>query len=211
MGIVDRRRHQLGRLGAGIAEHDALVAGALFLVGAGLQRIDTLRDVGRLRMQQHIDLGLLPVEALLLIADVADGHARDVRDPVLGHRLRPARLARDDDLVGRGERLARGTNGPRINAGLGTLPIKKVDDLIGDAIAHFVRMTFGNGLAREEIRFSCHSGPRAFFELFRLKIAGVVSSFAHGVKARTVTEAAAPSRQHPLRPSGLTKARHFWR
>ena len=35
VGIVDRRRHQFRRLPAGVAEHDALVAGTLFLV-AGL-------------------------------------------------------------------------------------------------------------------------------------------------------------------------------
>ena len=71
--VVDRRRHQLRRLAAGIAEHDALVAGALVLVAG---RVDALRDVGRLRVQQHLDLGGLPVEAVLLVADVLDRGAR---------------------------------------------------------------------------------------------------------------------------------------
>jgi hypothetical protein len=53
--IVDRRRHQLRRLAAGIAEHDALVAGALVLVAGG---VDALGDVGRLAVQQHVDLGV---------------------------------------------------------------------------------------------------------------------------------------------------------
>ena len=48
VGVVDRRRHQLGRLVAGVAEHDALVAGALVLVAGG---IDALGDVGRLAVQ----------------------------------------------------------------------------------------------------------------------------------------------------------------
>ena len=159
--VVDRRRHELGRLAAGVAEHDALVARALFLVGAGLQRVDALRDVGRLRMQQHLDVGLLPVEARLLVADVADRHARDVRDPVLGHGLRPARLAGDDDAVGGGERLAGGADRPGIDAGLGAFAIEQVHDLVGDAVAHLVGVALRNGLAREQIGFACHRGPRA--------------------------------------------------
>ena len=113
-------------------------------------------------MQQNVDVGLLPVEAFLLVADVADGHARDVRDPILGHRLGPARLARDDHLVGRRQRLAGGPDRPRIDAGLGAFAIEEVDDLIGDAVAYLVGMAFGNGLAGEEKGFACHPGPRFF-------------------------------------------------
>ena len=40
--IIERRRHQVGRLVGRVAEHDALVAGAFVLVAAG---IDALRDV----------------------------------------------------------------------------------------------------------------------------------------------------------------------
>ena len=69
MGIVERRRHQLGRFTASVAEHDALVARAFVLVAGG---VDTLRDVGRLRVQQHFDLGVPPVEAFLLVTDVLD-------------------------------------------------------------------------------------------------------------------------------------------
>ena len=45
--VVDRRRHQVRRLAAGVAEHDALVAGTLvaLLVG-GI--VDALGDIGRL-------------------------------------------------------------------------------------------------------------------------------------------------------------------
>ncbi len=69
--VVDRRRHQVRRLAAGIAEHDALVAGALFALRVG-GVVDALGDVGRLAVQQHVDLGGLPVEAALLVADGAD-------------------------------------------------------------------------------------------------------------------------------------------
>ncbi len=85
--VEDRRRHQIRRLVAGVTEHDALVAGAFFLIGARLQRVDALRDVGRLRMQQDLDLGGLPVEAVLLVADVLDGVARDLLDHVVGDGL----------------------------------------------------------------------------------------------------------------------------
>ena len=72
---MDRRRHQLRRFGAGIAEHDALVAGALVLVAGG---VDALGDVHRLRMEQDVDLRRLPVESLLLVADVLDRGAGKV-------------------------------------------------------------------------------------------------------------------------------------
>lgn len=69
--IIDRRRHQVRRFLASVTEHDALVASALvtLLVG-GI--IHALRDIGRLRMQQNVDLGGLPVETILFVADVAD-------------------------------------------------------------------------------------------------------------------------------------------
>ena len=76
MAVVDRRRHQVGRLAAGIAEHDALVAGAFLALPVG-GIVDALGDVGRLGVQQHVDLGRLPVEAVLLVADGADRLARD--------------------------------------------------------------------------------------------------------------------------------------
>ena len=47
MRIVDRRRHEVRRLVAGIAEHDALVARAFFALLVG-RVINALRDVGRL-------------------------------------------------------------------------------------------------------------------------------------------------------------------
>ena len=69
MRVIERRRHEFRRLVAGIAEHDALVARAFILLLAG---IDALRDVGRLAVQQDFDLGVLPVKAVLLIADILD-------------------------------------------------------------------------------------------------------------------------------------------
>ena len=146
VGVEDRRRHQVRRLVGGIAEHDALVARALFLVGAGLQRIDALRDIGRLRMQQDFDVAGLPVEAVLLVADVLDRGAHHALDLLVGDRLRAAGFAGDHHLVGGGERLAGGTDRPRIDAGFRAFAEKQIDDLVGNPVADLVRMTFGNRL-----------------------------------------------------------------
>ena len=101
--IVERRRHQALGLVDRIAEHDALVARALVLVVLG---VHALGDVRRLFVQQHLDVAALPVEPVLLVADVAYGEARRVDDHILRDLLGPARLARDDDAVGRRQRLA---------------------------------------------------------------------------------------------------------
>ena len=141
MGVEDRRRHQLRRLAAGIAEHDALVAGALVLVAA---RVDALGDVGGLRVEEAFrSSAVSPVEAVLVVADVPDRLARQFLDPA-EHGLGPAHLAGDHDLVGGGERLA-GDARFRHRAEEG------VDDRIGDAVADLVRVAFGDGFAGEEI------------------------------------------------------------
>ena len=49
--------------------------------------VDALGNVGRLRVQQHFDLGVAPVEALLLIADVLDGVARHCFHFLAGRRI----------------------------------------------------------------------------------------------------------------------------
>ena len=146
VGVEDRRRHQVRRLVGGVAEHDALVARALFLLLARLHRVDALRDVGRLRMQQDFDIGLLPVEALLLVADVLDRLAHHAFDLLVGDRSRAAGLAGDHHLVGGGERFAGRADLPGIDACLWAFPVEQIDDLVGDPVADLVRMTLGNRL-----------------------------------------------------------------
>jgi len=70
--IMQRRRHQFRRLVTGIAEHDPLVPGAFILVSAF---IDALGDMRRLRVQVVFKDQILPVEAVLLIADFLDRFA----------------------------------------------------------------------------------------------------------------------------------------
>jgi hypothetical protein len=76
---VDRHRHQLGRLVAGVAEHQALVARALVEVEA-LAFVNALRDVARLLAVRDDHGAAVGVEADLRIgvADAPDGLARDV-------------------------------------------------------------------------------------------------------------------------------------
>ena len=74
VGVLDRHRHQLGRLVAGVAEHHALVAGAL-------PGVDALGDVGRLLVDRHQHRAGVGVEAhgAVGVADLADGLADQAR------------------------------------------------------------------------------------------------------------------------------------
>ncbi len=105
-----------GRLVAGVAEHDALVARALVLVAGG---IDALRDVGGLGVQQDLDVGVLPVEAVLLVADVLDGRAGQVDDDARRSTLVGAAVPRRRSRRGSwwpGSRRRRGRHGSSLGA-----------------------------------------------------------------------------------------------
>ena len=141
VGVEDRRRHQLGGLVGGVAEHDALVARALVLVAG---RIHALGDVGRLGVQVDGDVVVLPVEARLLVADVLHGLAGQGLEVLEGHRIGAAHLARDDDAVGGGQRLD-AEPGLRHRREVG------VDHRVGDPVADLVRMALGDGLAGEQV------------------------------------------------------------
>ena len=69
VAILQRRRHELRRLIGRIAEHNALIARALIL---GRRGIDALCNMGRLTMEVASELGLFPMEALLLVANIFD-------------------------------------------------------------------------------------------------------------------------------------------
>ncbi len=153
VGIEDRRRHQFRGLAAGIAEHDALVAGAFILVAGG---IDALGDVARLGMQMHFDRRLFPVEAGLLVADVLHREAGDVGDEVAGDRRRPAGLAGDHDAVGGRQRFAGDAHLARVPAVLWGDLEEGVHDLVGDAVADLVGMTFRNRFTGEQIARARH-------------------------------------------------------
>ena len=93
----DRQRHQLGGVVAGVAEHQALVAGALLvhrvdgLLGARLDAgVHALRDVAGLPADGHHDAARVAVEAL------DRGVVADLEDALADHRL-------DVDVAGGGD------------------------------------------------------------------------------------------------------------
>ena len=69
MRIIKGRWHEFRRFAAGVAEHDALVACPFILIAASVY---ALRNVRRLRVQQHLDLGVAPMKAVLLVTDILD-------------------------------------------------------------------------------------------------------------------------------------------
>ncbi len=143
VGIEDRRRHERLGLAAGKAEHDALIAGALFLLGIYVG-IDAAGDVGGLLVHIILELGGLPVEALLLVTDLAHGAPRRFLDELRRHALRPAHLARHNDAVGGDQGL---DGDPRIGIG-GEI---EIDHRVGDAIAHLVGMTLRHRFTGEDV------------------------------------------------------------
>ncbi len=86
----DRQRHEFGRVGARVAEHQALVAGALagdLVVGehtaARLVRdVDAAGDLGRLRADRDVDTAGVAVEAFRrrVVADLEHPIADDLGD-----------------------------------------------------------------------------------------------------------------------------------
>jgi hypothetical protein len=107
-------RHQVGRLVAGVAEHHALVAGALQLElvlgrpGAAdlFALVHALRDVGALLVDADDDAAGVAVEAVqrVVVADAVDDLAGQLGDVDVG---RGGDLAGDDAQAGGEQRLAR--------------------------------------------------------------------------------------------------------
>ncbi len=146
--VLQRRRHQLGRLVRRIAEHDALVARALVLVARG---VHPHGDVGRLAVQVAGEVGVLPVEALLLVADVLHRRA-DLLLQALDHPGRAAHLAGDHDPVGGHQGLA---GHPRIRV----RRQERIHHHIRYPVRHLVRVTLRNALAREQVGGTRHAWP----------------------------------------------------
>jgi len=154
MGILDRRGHQRIGFAAGIAEHDALIAGTFGLAFL-VVRIDPLGDMGRLLVQKVLDLDGFPVELFLLVADVADALAHDAIDAAQ-HLFQlvlvgQADLAADDDAAG-------GRKGLASNAGMGFDSQERIKDGVGDAVADLVGVTFRNAFGSEDVVLAGHEG-----------------------------------------------------
>ncbi len=132
VGVVDRRRHEIVGVAAGEAEHDSLIARALVLVARG---VDPLGDVGRLLVQIDVDLGFLPMEAFLLVADLPDTAAHRLLHHLVGDLAGTPHLARQDHPVGGCQRLGRH---PRIRV----CREIQIDDGVGDTVAKLIGMPF---------------------------------------------------------------------
>ena len=140
MGQLDRQRHQLLGLVARVAEHQALIAGALL---GRVAAVDALRDVGRLALDRDHDGAGVGVEADLRAreTDITDDAAHDALE--IEQRL-GGDLAGDQHEAGLGHRFA-GDPAERID-GEAT-----VEDRIAHLIAQLVGVTFGDGLGREQV------------------------------------------------------------
>ncbi len=139
----DRHRHQLGSLGAGIPEHQALVAGAA--------RVDTLGDVGRLLVNRREHGARLRVETELGagVSDLLDGVADDLRKIDVAARRD---FAGDDCQAGSDQRLA-GHAADRI------LGENRVENGIGNLVGDLVGMPFGHRLRGKQVTTVTAHGP----------------------------------------------------
>ena len=137
---------------------------ALLLLG-----VDAHGDVGRLAVQQHLDIGAVIGEAVLVVADVLHHIARDLGDLLavddrlravfLEQRRLAAAFAGDDDLVGGGQRLATEPGIHQAVVGDAELDVvldEGVENRIGNLVADLVRMPFGDGLAGEKVALARH-------------------------------------------------------
>ena len=113
------------------------------------RRIDPLRDIGGLRVQIHADLCRLPVETGLFVSDIADREPRDMSDVIARDLCRAPRLSGNDDTIAGCEGFARDSNVPRVPAVARREIEERIDHLVRNPVADLVRMSFGNGLARE--------------------------------------------------------------
>ena len=131
----DRQRHQLRRLVAGIAEHQALIAGAAGVHAHG--------DVAGLGVHEVVKLAGLAIEADggIGVADVGDGLARDGLIVDCGGSRD---FAGDHAAVGGHQRFTG-------HAAHGVLGESGVQHRIADLIADFVRVAFGDGLGSENV------------------------------------------------------------
>jgi len=151
---LDRRRHGLRRLVAGVTEHEALVAGAERAVGA----IDAARDLCRLMAEAHLHVAEIRVDAgrTVAVAGIAQ-HVGDEADDARAHvaedlHVARAELAGDDHLIAGEHRLAR-------DARTRILGEERVEDAVRDPIGQLVRMALGNRLGGEDA-IACACGTR---------------------------------------------------
>ncbi len=147
----NRQRHQLGCLVAGVAEHHALIAGAVVqLVVAGLLGFQGLvhaqRDIAGLLIDVGDDGAGVAVKAIggVVVADVTDHLAGD-----LGN----IHIAGGGDLAHNVDK-ARGSGGLAGHAAIGILLENGVQNGVADLVADLIGMSLGNRFGSKQML--CH-------------------------------------------------------
>lgn len=87
----------------------------------------------------HLHVGIGPVEPILLVTDVTDRHAAEMRQQLRRNGIGAAGLTGQHDAIGRDQSLTR-------HAGVGIGGQEGVEDGIAQAIRDLVGVAFGNGL-----------------------------------------------------------------
>ena len=148
MGQGDGHGHQLWRLIAGVAEHHALVPGAVLqlgvLAGLVLQRlVHAHGNVPGLLVDVGNDAAGIAVKAVLgpVITDIADDFSGNFGDI---HIALGADLAHDVDKAG-------GYRGLAGHTAHGILLQNGVQHRVGDLVADLIGMSFRNGLGCKQI------------------------------------------------------------
>ena len=140
MGEHDRSWHQFGRFVAGVAEHQSLVASALFrgFFAFGFFGIDSLGDVGRLGSDDVLHENLVGMKDIVVVhvADFPHGIADDL--DVIEFGFSGDFSADDGDVAFHVGFASDPTGGILSEAG--------IQHGIRNGVGHFVGMAFANGL-----------------------------------------------------------------
>ena len=137
MAVVNWRRHERISFAACETEHHALIARALFM-GEACISINALSDVGRLLVDFDDDFRVVGVEAeiVVVVSNIAGHFTGDFLEIDVGLG---GDFAGKDDEIGCCKRFAG-------DARFRILREQSVENGIGNLVADFVRMAFGNGL-----------------------------------------------------------------
>ncbi|MNV64197.1 hypothetical protein D3C71_1568280 [compost metagenome] len=147
MGVIDGRGHQLGRFIAGVAEHQALVAGAgVEFVVAGV--VHALGDVLALLVIGHEHGAAFVINPVVgvVVADALDGIARHLDVIYVGAGRD---LTRQYHQTGIGQCLGR-------HAAVRVLGENSVQNRIGDLVSHLIGMAFRDRFRGEQKIAVCH-------------------------------------------------------
>jgi hypothetical protein len=135
VGVLDRSRHEFGRLPAGIAEHQPLIPGAA--------RVHAHGDIRALLVEGDHDRAGIAVEALaaVVVADCVH-HA--------AHQLGHGDVGLRGDFPGH-DHQAGGDQGFAGHAAGGVVLEGRVQNRVADLVRDFVRVTLGHAFGGEQV------------------------------------------------------------